>query len=492
VAAVTPRPRILLSMSSSPYDVLVIGGGPAGLAAAVEAAGTGLSVCVVDERPTFGGQIFKQPGRGFRITSARALGHDYARGLRLIEAAGRSGATLLPRTSAVAIDGTSVVVVEDGEHARVLEAGRVIVAPGAHDRPVVFPGWTLPGVITAGGLQSLVKTQRVVPGESIVFAGSGPLALAFPAQLRSYGANVTLVLEAGRAPSVRDLVRLVRASRGNERLLRDAVAYRARLLRDRVPLRYRRIVVRAEGDGRVEQVVHATADASWRPVPGTEEAVSADTLCVGYGFHPSTELLRLAGCAFDDDEDLGGPVVVRDEWLRTSVDGISAAGDGTGVTGSYAAADEGRLAALGVAFDLGALPSDDADRRSGPLRRDLARKDAFRVALRPLHAVGPGIYELADGDTVVCRCEELTAAELDRAIASSTDLNAVKAVSRVTMGMCQGRNCQRYVGAAIARRHGRSLRELPVATPRMPVRPVAIAAVADASIADGGYFTREG
>jgi len=211
-------------MSSSPYDVLVIGGGPAGLAAAVEAVGAGLSVCLVDERPTFGGQIFKQPGRGFRITSARALGHDYARGRRLIEAAERSGATLLLRTSAVEIHGTSVVVVEEGEHARVLEARRVIVAPGAHDRPVVFPGWTLPGVITAGGLQSLVKSQRVVPGESIVFAGSGPLALAFPAQLRSYGANVTLVLEAGRAPSTRDFVRLVRASRGNERLLRDALA----------------------------------------------------------------------------------------------------------------------------------------------------------------------------------------------------------------------------------------------------------------------------
>jgi len=478
-------------MRSSPYDVLVIGGGPAGLAAAVEAAGAGLSVCVVDERPTFGGQIFKQPGRGFRVTSARALGHDYARGRRLIEAAEQSGATLLPLTSAVAIRGTSVVLVEDGEHARAVEARRVIVAPGAHDRPVVFPGWTLPGVITAGGVQSLVKTQRVVPGLSIVFAGSGPLALAFPAQLRAYGANVTLVLEAGPAPSARDVVRLARASRGNERLLREALEYRARLARDRVPLRYRRIVVRAEGDARVTQVVHAAADAAWRPMPGTDETVSADTLCVGYGFQPSTELLRLAGCAFDDDEDLGGPVVVRDEWLRTSVEGISAAGDGTGVTGSFAAADEGRLAAIGAALDLGALSRADAARRAEPLRRDLARKEAFRDALRPLHAVGPGIYELADGDTVVCRCEELTAAELDRAIASSTDVNAVKAVSRVTMGMCQARNCQRYVAIAIARRHGRPVGELPVATPRMPVRPVAIAAVADASIEDGGYFTRD-
>src|SRR3954469_1428169 len=152
-------------MSSSPYDVLVIGGGPAGLAAAVEAVGAGLSVCLVDERPTFGGQIFKQPGRGFRVTSARALGHDYARGRRLIEAAERTGATLLLRTSAVEMHGSSVVVVEDGEHARVLEARRVIVAPGAHDRPVVFPGWTLPGAITAGGPQSVVKPPPVVAGE---------------------------------------------------------------------------------------------------------------------------------------------------------------------------------------------------------------------------------------------------------------------------------------------------------------------------------------
>jgi thioredoxin reductase len=478
-------------LSPSPYDVLVIGGGPAGLAAGVEAADAGLSVAVVDERPTFGGQIFKQPGPGFRVTSAEELGHDFARGRRLIEAAERSGATLLPRTSAVAIRGTSVVLVEDGEHARAVEARRVIVAAGAHDRPVVFPGWTLPGVITAGGAQSLVKTQRVLPGQSILFAGSGPLALAFPAQLCDYGANVTLVLEAGPAPGPRDAMRLVFAARGNGRLLRDALDYRARLLRHRIPFRYRRIVVRAEGEGCVERVVHAAADADWRPLPGSEEEVRADTLCVGYGFFPSVEVLRLAGCDFVYDEDLGGPVVVRDAWLRTSVDGISAAGDGTGVTGSYAAVDEGGLAALGAAVDLGALSAGEAARRAEPLRRSLARKAAFRAALHRLHAVGPGIYELATPDTIVCRCEELTAAELDRAIATSTDLNAIKALTRVAMGMCQGRNCQRHVAAAIARRHGQKIGGLPVATPRMPLRPVPIAAVADASVEDGGYFTRD-
>ena len=134
----------------------------------------------------------------------------------------------------------------------------------------------------------------------------------------------------------------------------------------------------------------------------------ADTLCVGYGFFPSTELLRLAGCTFAYDENLGGPVVVRDEWLRTTVDGVSAAGDGAGVDGSYVAIDEGRLAALGAALDLGALDASAAAARAAPIRARLARKEAFAGRCAPLHAVGPGIYELASPDTIVCRCEELT------------------------------------------------------------------------------------
>lgn len=478
-------------MTSSRYDVLVIGGGPAGLAAGVEAAEAGLSVAVVDERPTFGGQIFKQPGPGFRVTSAEALGRDFVRGRSLLELADGCGAELLSRTSAVAIDGTDVVLVEEDRHARHVEARRIVLAPGAHDRPVAFPGWTLPGVVTAGGAQTLVKTQRMLPGRRIVFAGSGPLALAFPAQLRGYGANVTTVLEAGPAPGVGDVLRLLGAARGNVHLLREAVAYRSRLLRDRVPLRYCRIVVRAEGEGRVEQVVHARVGADWRPVAGTEETDAADTLCVGYGFFPSVELPRLAGCAFTYDEDLGGPVVTRDEWLRTSVTGISAAGDGTGVQGSYVAVDEGRLAALGTALDLGAISADAADRRATEIRARLARKEAFRRALQRLHAVGTGIYELATADTIVCRCEELTARVLDEAIAMSTDLNTIKGLTRLSMGMCQGRNCQRHAAAAIARRHGGALADLPVATPRVPLRPVAIGLVADASIGDEGFFTRD-
>jgi pyruvate/2-oxoglutarate dehydrogenase complex dihydrolipoamide dehydrogenase (E3) component len=437
---------------------------------------------------TLGGQIFKQPGPGFEVRDPAALGADHVRGRRLIDAAVASGARVLLRTSVVAIEGESVVLVADGEHARTVTARRLLLAPGAHDRPVAFPGWTLPGVLTAGGAQTLVKTQRVLPGDRMVFAGSGPLALAFPAQLHGYGAGVALVLEAGPPPRAGDVARMLAAAPGNVDLLRDAARYRARLLRARIPLRYRRIVVRAEGDGRVEAVTHAAVDAEWRVVAGSEETVAADVLCLGYGFVPSVELLRLAGCAFGYDEDRGGPVATVDAWMRTTVPGVLVAGDGAGVDGSYVAIDEGRLAAIGAAIDLGRIDAEVARRRAAPVRRRLARRRAFARGLRRMHRVGGGIYELADRDTVICRCEEVRRAELDEAIATSSDPGVVKALTRAGMGLCQARNCQRQVAAMIAARHGGTIADVPMATPRLPARPVALEAIAQVPDRDLGLF----
>jgi NAD(P)H-nitrite reductase large subunit len=258
-----------------------------------------------------------------------------------------------------------------------------------------------------------------------------------------------------------------------------------------VPLRYRRIVVRAEGRRRVEAVVHAAVDDDWRVVPGTEKRVEVDTLCVGYGFFPSVELMRVAGCELRYDENLGGPVVVVDEWMRTTVDGVSAAGDGTGVAGSHVAVGEGRLAALGAAVDLGALSAEDAEDRAGPIRRRLLAKRRFQRALRRMHRIGPGVYELATPGTVVCRCEEVTRAELERAIDASDDVSVVKGLTRAGMGLCQGRNCARQVAALIAARHGRELADVPYGTARSPVRPVPIGAIADETVQDLGLFVAE-
>lgn len=481
----------MTEIDDTTHDLLVVGGGPAGISAARAARLAGLSVVLVDERPSLGGQIFKQPGPGFTVPDPSALDRQGRFGRSLIASLDGLGVDVRLRTAVVAVEGRESVLVTDGKPATTVRTDRTIVATGAHDRPVVFPGWTLPGVITAGGLQTLAKTQRVLPGRRMVFAGSGPVALAFPAQLAHYGAQIIEALESGPAPRLGDIVRLARAARGNVDLLRDAARYRALLLRHRVPLRYGRMVVRAEGDGRVERIVHAAVDTDWRVVPGTERAVEADVLCVGYGFVPSLELMRLLGCTFDHNESLGGAVVRRDAWLRTSVDGVYAAGDGTGVEGSYVAMDEGTVAGVAAALDAGRLDEPRALELVRSARHRLARRRTLTNATGRLYRVGAGIYELATDDTIVCRCEVVRRGVVAAAVDSTADINVVKAYTRAGMGPCQGKNCQRQIAAMIAARHGRSVGDVALATPRMPLRPVPIASLADPGIESPGLFVAD-
>src|SRR6478735_2106682 len=200
------------------YAVLVIGGGPAGMSAALATADAGLRTLLVDERPSLGGQIFKQPGPGFTVTDPGPLGAQWRFGRSLVEKTGAAPVEKALRTSAVELEpgpGGWTAILVDEAGSRAVTVPRVIIAPGAQDRPMVFPGWTLPGVMTAGGLQTLAKTQRFLPGRRMAFAGSGPVALAFPAQLAGFGADIAVALEAGPAPQPGDLVAIGRAARGN-------------------------------------------------------------------------------------------------------------------------------------------------------------------------------------------------------------------------------------------------------------------------------------
>ena len=470
------------------FDLIVVGGGPAGMSAAAQAATLGLTVALIDERVTLGGQIYKQLGPGFHVKNEKLMGREYVAGRGMIGDIAKQNINVYLKTLAVSIEGSRIVIVPEGGKAQTLTGRRILLAPGAHDRPVAFPGWTLPGVITAGGAQTLVKTQRVVPGERILFAGSGPLALAFPAQLKKYGANIVMALEAGRAPGIAVIVRLIFASPRNGRLLLDALKYRWFLVAHRVPIQYKRIILEVGGQGRVEYAIHAKVDRDWRPIPGTEERIEVDTVCIGYGFFPSVELFRLAGCQLGYDENLGGPTVVTDSWGRTSNNEIFAAGDGTGVEGVYVAVARGRIAALKIAEDLDCISGKQADRMSKSSFRQIAAKRRFQRVLARMFAVGVGIYQLADKETTICRCENVRKGRIDEVISTTSDLSVIKAFTRAGMGLCQGRNCQRQIAALISNAHSMDISDVPVATPRFPVKPVPLGAIADEGIQDEKYF----
>ena len=487
-SALSSRRRFVISLED--FDVAIVGGGPSGLAAAIVASAGGLKTVLLEERVSLGGQIYKQLGTGFVVDPKIArLGKDYDRGTELINAAKASDATILTDCIVASIDGMGITYSVGESPTQEITARNIIIASGAADRAIVFPGWTLPGVFTAGGAQTLVKTQKINIGSKVVFAGSGPLALAFPSQLSGYGVNLVQVLESGPAPRATDIVKILGAVLGNVHLLVDAARYRWNILRKRVPLSYGRIVVRAEGDGCVERVVHAASDKKWNPIPGTEQTIEADGLCLGYGFSPSVEALRLLGCEFTLNEDLGGPCVVIDENCKTSVPHVWAVGDGAGVEGVYVAMAQGKIAAINCLLEENKVSQEIAQKQISDQQKKIRQKRKLVRAINRMYRFGEGAYSLATASTIVCRCEEVTLREIDIAMQYGADTMSIKSLTRAGMGLCQGRNCQRHIAARIASKTGINVKNIPMSTPRLPLRPISLGRIADSSVVSEKFFT---
>ena len=470
------------------FDLVIIGGGPAGIAAAATASKHGLEVAIIDERPTLGGQIYKRVGPGFKVKSAKEVGKDYFLGEELIKELDNSSVEVFLETLVASIEDSAVVVARNGKSAEKLKYKKLLISPGAYDRPVAFPGWTLPGVITAGAAQSLVKTQRVNPGSRIFFAGSGPLALAFPAQLSGYGANIVGIIEAAPRPGIFKALRILLAVIGNLDLMRDAAKYQIHLISNRIPMAYGRIIVSANGKDRVESVTHAKVDKNWRVIPGTEKTVEVDALCIGYGFFPSVELFRLLDCELEYEESRGGAVVKLDNWGATSVANVFGAGDGTGISGSYVAIARGRLAALKIAAELGKISDKSLSALAAGYQKTFAQRTKFQSAINNAYEIKDGIYELADNGTVICRCESVKLESILPSLESTIDPSVVKAYTRCGMGLCQGRNCQRQISALIAKKHGIPISQITQATPRFPTKPIKLGQIADATVTSEKYF----
>ena len=454
-------------------DVAVVGAGPAGLSAALAAANAGARAVVLDEYPEPGGQFHKQLPAEFSVPDRTRLDDDYTKGDALLAAVGKANVTISNETLVWgAFDPGTLSVMRRGE-AGTVKARKIIVASGAYERAIAFPGWDLPGVMTPGGAQTLVKNQQQLPGHRIVLAGSGPFLLPVAKTLLSAGANIAAMFEATRP---REWARHALKLWGHWDRIAEGLHYRRVLAAAGLSIRFGRVVVRAEGVDALERVITMNCDASGRVVDGTAQVEACDTLCVGHGFTPAVQLTRLLGCEHRYDAPRGGWVPAHDDDMQTSVPGVFVAGEVAGIGGAYAALAEGWLAGLSAARELGHAVRNTALTSA---RRERAARRRFGDLVNAVFALKPAAYDHMTDDTLVCRCEEVTAGEIRAAaVAWGAHVSAVKGVTRCGMGYCQGRICGSMLEELTARATGCARADIGALSVRPPLKPVRVGELA--------------
>ena len=448
-------------------DLLIVGTGPAGLAAATTARAQGLSVTCIDDQPAPGGQIWRGIEAVAATARGTALGKSYLGGRGPAEAFRASGATYEAGTQLWQIEpGFKAFVSRDGR-AWPISAQALLLATGAQERPVPFPGWTLPGVMTVGAAQILLKSSGQVPSEPVFIAGCGPLPLLYAKQLLALGGRIAGYLDTTPPGQVLSALRRLRLNVSAVPDLVDGLRWMLALRRAGVPVSRGVTSIAATGDDRLRAITYRTAS-------GSEVSTSAKLLLVHEGVVPSLHAALSIGCRMRwvEDQDCYAPEI--DSWGESSVPGVFIAGDAAGIGGGKAAVLRGQLAALGVAAKLGRNVEGEATSLRRQLRSALALRPFLDAAFRPRRDVF-----LPPDDVVVCRCEEITAGQI-RSVAGlgQPGPNQTKAFTRAGMGPCQGRQCGYTITRLLAEATGRKPSDVGFYRARPPLKPITVGELA--------------
>ena len=418
------------------WEVVVIGAGAAGLSAALAAAQSGAQVTVLDAYPAPGGQYYRQPPQYLQKHATRRQ----RQGRQLWQQAQQAGVTIINDCLVWYADGERQIIARTALDSYEVHAHALILASGAYERPVAFPGWTLPGVLMTSAAQTLLY-QHILPGKRVLLAGTGPLQLVVAKKLLDAGAELAGVLEGN--PVARRAVRHIPALWGQWERIAEGLASYLTMLWHQAPYRTGWGIVEAHGVSQVEGATIARLDDQWRPIPGSHQRVACDTICIGYGLIPFNSLSRQMGAEQSWNEALGGIVPVRDDNLQTSIAGVYAAGDGAGIGGVRMSMIEGRIAGFCAAAGLGHAPQTLALQQAKKQQKSEA---VFQRLLMDLFTPGPGAYELASDETLICRCEGVTKRKLAQAVAhKASTMMELKSETRCGMGECQGRICEQGV-----------------------------------------------
>ncbi len=427
-------------MARDKFDVVIIGSGLAGIVAADRLADHDINILMLDENIYLGGQFLRRIPDNLGKDSAREGGGARGTGLALIERLRRKHVKILNKAVVLGVyPRNEVLLSEDDQQLHVVRAPALLFATGARERFIPFKGWTLPGVVSTGAVQVLIKSSGVLYADTILIGGSGPFLLAVAAECARHGGKVQAVLEQGGLS--RNFGLLPHAVSQFSKLAEGA-SFLARLCSARVPLKHRTRIMEARGETSLEEVMVAKVDGQGRTIVGSEQVYTTNALAIGYGFVPNVELPQHAGCELEYDPDKGGWVVRVDDDLATTAEHIYAAGEITGIAGSLKSINEGRIAANTILYHLGKIDRARYLSDVGRLRVERRRHLAFGRCFNAMHASVRENAEAIPDDTVVCRCENVRLGDIKKAIADgATTPGAVKKATRVVMGNCQGRTC---------------------------------------------------
>lgn len=456
------------------YDVVVIGAGPAGMAAATEAASRHARVLLADENPAPGGQIYRAITRAHPET-ANLLGKSYTEGLPLARAFLDCGAdyapgatvwSLQPGTAHEADTGVGLTL---GGQARMIGAGRVIMATGAIERPMPVPGWTLPGVMTAGAAQIALKSASAIPKGRIVLAGCGPLLYLLANQLADAGAQIVALLDTSDRGRWRALLPHLPSFALSPYLAKGlyllAAAHR------KVPVISGVQDIAISGQDRAEKLRYRTRN-------GAHE-IAADTVLLHQGVIPAINLASAAGCELVWDQEQRCFRPLTDDCGRTSLAGVFCAGDGAGIGGAGHAAIAGRIAALSALADMRIGNEAELAQGAQTARRQARRLLRGRSFLDRLYRPAQQFLAPRDPGTIICRCEEISAGTLrDTVRLGVPGPNQLKTFLRCGMGPCQGRMCASTVTEIMAEEQGRDPADIGTYRLRFPVKPLRLAELA--------------
>ncbi|MDT8420315.1 MAG: NAD(P)/FAD-dependent oxidoreductase [Desulfuromonadales bacterium] len=459
---------------SDEYDLIIVGAGPAGLAAAVTASRNALKTLLVDEQADPGGQIYRSIERALPENRS-ALGPDYFYGQKLLEDFRGSGADYLPETTVWNVDRELNIGLLTNGQAKQIRGKHILLSAGAMERPVPIPGWTLPGVMGAAAADILFKSSDMLPAGPVVLAGSGPLLLLVACRLIDNDVPLAAMVETS---SARDYLRAIPYLPGAFRAynyLLKGLSMRYKVLKARIPVFQgcRDLVVTGDEE----------ADGLRFTCHGADQHVRASTVLLHEGVVPNLQFSRLAGCDHEwfASQRYWRPVI--DKWGRTSLEGISVAGDASGIRGAKTAEAAGHLAGLDAACRMKHISDAERDRLAAPYLKAVTRERSIRPFLD--HLFPPACQALVppDDQTIVCRCEELTAGQIREAVAlGALDPGQVKGYTRCGMGPCQGRMCGLTLSEIIASSASLPIESVGQLRVRAPLKPLTINQLADLEI----------